>query len=61
MHCCPGDGGEGEDRLLCPVYDALCVCVQVHFNHSGPGHGRHEQEGASRDPEEVRLSDLISL
>lgn len=38
-----------------------CVCVQVHFNHGGPGHGRHEQEGASGDPEEVRLSDLTSL
>lgn len=39
----------------------LCVCVQVHFNHSGPGYRRHEQEGATGDPEEVRPCDLISL
>lgn len=53
--------GEGGECLLFPVYDALCVCVQVHFNHSGPGHRRHEQEGATGDPEEVRLCNLISL
>lgn len=27
--------------------------LQVHFNHSGPGHRRHEQEGATGDPEEL--------
>lgn len=41
----------------------MCVCVwfQVHFNDGGPGHRRHEQEGAAGDPEEVGLGSMISL
>ena len=50
----------GRVSRRCPSYDALCVCVQVHFNHGGPRHRCHEREGAAGDPEEVSLGRLIS-
>ncbi|XP_059001085.1 mitochondrial amidoxime-reducing component 1 isoform X3 [Mustela lutreola] len=35
------------------VISGCGVHAEVHFNDGGPGHRRHEQEGAAGDPEEV--------
>lgn len=55
---CPGQGG--RDKAPLSPCDALGLCVQVRFDHRGPGHGRHEQEGAAGDPEEVGMGCSIS-
>lgn len=64
-HILRGRGGGRPRSLRLVPCVTLCVCVrvcaQVHFNHGGPGHRCHEQEGATGHPEEVGTGDRVSV